>query len=183
MLIEIIAGDFYQQSHPIEARTAAKILRQALTRAGFTSSKITGHPESIYPYTIEVLDFQILISPRGRYILIWEPNGVPKFSHAYMEQNSVVMALQYLTKDIDPTKVENKGPPSYKKGDRVVVHLGNHHYALATVTIVRGNKWFLLFDDGDKGHTDDIEDIIGLAKNRIRKSEFRKKDIKKYLLK
>jgi hypothetical protein len=54
-------------------------------------------------------------------------------------------------------------PVAYKKGDRVIVKVDRGQYMLATITAVRVGKWHLLFDDGDKGASDDIDDLYGLA--------------------
>jgi hypothetical protein len=52
---------------------------------------------------------------------------------------------------------------TYKKGDRVIVKAGRNEYILATITAMRSGNIYLLFDDGDKGSSDDIKDIVGHA--------------------
>jgi hypothetical protein len=80
------------------------------------------------------------------------------------------------------TEVEIK--PQIKKDDRVIIKLGDDSFSLATVTLVRAGKAYVLFDDGDKGTCDNpAEDIVGIAGKRTRKTPFSKADISKYLIK
>jgi hypothetical protein len=69
-----------------------------------------------------------------------------------------------------------------RKGERVIVNMGDGTYMLATVTSVRAGKVHIRFDDGDKGTLDDPKnDIAGLAKNNMTSiTPFTKKDFNKY---
>ena len=71
----------------------------------------------------------------------------------------------------------------YKKGDRVIIDVGENLYELATITSVRKGVWHIRFDDGNEGEADDIRDIAGYAVSTPYKHAFTRKDLPKYLVK
>lgn len=92
-------------------------------------------------------------------------------------------------KDTPRTKKQRKEQEKAKgwsKGDRIVINYEgdtkNPEYYIGTVTAVRGNKVYVLFDDGDK-QTYDIksESIVGLGVDKKRKSEIPEDKLDRYL--
>lgn len=79
--------------------------------------------------------------------------------------------------------ISESNEKKYKRSDRVVLNMGDGEFALATITAIRSGKWYLLFDDGDKGDTDDINDIVGLGIARKRKAMIKKSELHKFLQK
>ena len=76
-----------------------------------------------------------------------------------------------------------------KKGDRIIINAGSSkspEYYIVTITMIRSGKWYFKFDDGDKGHTDDANDMVGFVKkemrNRKRKTAFGDKELSRYLV-
>ena len=86
------------------------------------------------------------------------------------------------TKDEPKVKVKVASKkPKYKKGDRVIIVIDDLYYK-ATMTAVRRNRWYFNFDDGDKGDTDDINDIVGMCKSdRLLKRAIKKDELHKFL--
>jgi hypothetical protein len=73
---------------------------------------------------------------------------------------------------------------TYKKGDRVVINAGTTKkpsYLKATITSVRSGKHHLLFDDGDKGASDDIADIVGPASETKHAASFGPKELSSHI--
>ena len=71
----------------------------------------------------------------------------------------------------------------YKKGDRAIIKIDRGQYALVTVKSVRRGKWQLIFDDGDEGECDDINDFVSKAGPTKFDGIFKRDDIAKYKLK
>ena len=74
----------------------------------------------------------------------------------------------------------------YKAGDRIVLNAGTPRkpeFYLATITTVRKGKWYIRYDDDDKGTIDNAKDIVGLAKKRRYTKSFGKDKLDSYLVK
>ena len=83
--------------------------------------------------------------------------------------------------EFEPEEVEI----DYKEGDRVVINAGSDEepeYYLVDITGKEDNEWLIEFDDGDTGTVDDINDIVGFAVKRKRKSSFDGGQLSKYLV-
>jgi len=70
----------------------------------------------------------------------------------------------------------------YNKTDRVVIQFDKNEYYIGTVSSVRNNRVYVLFDDGDKDNMPiKSKRIMGIGVNKKRKLAIKKKDLEQWI--